>query len=269
MVVGIVAMAFAAIAPCEAGWTYLGSSVSGGLPDSDWNQDRGSNHWWYWEYNVTNGDRGGNYYGSWAKANFDSESQAYVYSWSWEATSVSTSPDSDHPQPCIFGTSAYLNMYPQDASAARVDFKVDASGYVEVEGRVVDSNIAPTDTLYCSSSSWAKAEGYQEGWGYASGSVSQNGTGSTNRNVGGDGIATQQTSPTPIHNAGYYHAKLNFKVYVDDDDYEYIYLEAPAWLGIWLQSYASIDSSLGYAGSSWGKSEVDFGGESSADVTLP
>jgi hypothetical protein len=265
MIVGVVAIAFAVVTPCNAGWSYLGSSVSSGLPDSDWDQGRGSNSWWYWDYDVTNIDRGGDYYGSWAHASFDTKAEAYVYSFTSESTSVSTYPIG-YPGPCVYGTSEYLNQPPYDPNAI-YEYYVSASGYVEVEGQVDDSNIAPTDTLYCSSSAYADAQGYEDGYGWASGSVSENSTGSADADVGG--IASWSSAPTITQTSGYYYAYLEFTVSVDDDGEEPIYLYAPAYLEVYVDAYASISSSLGYEGSADGKAWVGFGGECSVSVTLP
>lgn len=266
MVIGVVAMVLMPVTICRAGWTYLGSSVSGGLPDSDWDQGRGSNYWWYWEYDLSNIDRGGNYYGSWAEADFDTKAEAYVYSFTSESTSESTYPIG-YPQPCVFGTSEYLNQVPLDPDAT-YECYMDASGYVEVEGTVNDNNIGPSDTLYASSFAYAEAEGDQEGWAWASGSVSENSNGVADANVGG--VATIYNAPPPTQTAGYYYAKLEFTV----NHYEplgtaSIYLEAPAYLAVDVDAYASIESSLGYGGTADGKARVEFSGESWIEVTLP
>ena len=52
MVVWIAAMVLLPVVPCNATWTYLGSWLSGGAPDSDWDQERGDNYWWYWSYDA-------------------------------------------------------------------------------------------------------------------------------------------------------------------------------------------------------------------------
>jgi hypothetical protein len=97
--------------------------------------------------------------------------------------------------------------------------------------------------------------------------VSENSTGSAYTGVGG--IATESGSPSIIESPGSYYASLSFTVDAYDSGGAPIYYNSATFIGVYVDSSASISSSLGYTGMAYGYAEVGFGGSCVVDVELP
>jgi hypothetical protein len=266
-VVGIVAMVLMPFSPCRAGWTYLGSSVSSGLPPYDWEQERGSNYWWKWLYFTSGINRGADSGGSWAEGYMEAKAYAYAYSYTSEATSVSPYAEVGIS---AWGDSYYQDLPPYDEEDLEYDYSTSASGDITVWGYVDDSDLGAGDTLYSGSFADGYVQGDVYGMGYAGGYVEEYSTGSAYAGVDGAGATGEPETDT---GAGYYNATLSFSVSVSDSDSEEggqgNYFTSVGEISVYSGAEAEISSSLGYSGSAYGSAEIEFSGEASVVVYMP
>ncbi len=273
MVAAIAAMMLVPVVPCGGNWVYLGSDGSSGLPPSDSNETSGPGWLEGWSYTVSNIDRGGDSGGSWASADFISGEYASVSSNG--GSSASASPD--NPQPGVWGESYYADIPNPNYTAPglTLSWSLYASGTVSVWGSV-EGDLGSGDSGDASASASGSCGGYEWGSGQVGGSVSENSTGSAWAEV--YGYAEETSTPDITQSAGYFSARLSFRV----DGYDTAVVEADppnnpgpnqytaaAGISVGAEAYASISASAGHSGHVQAEANAEFGGGASVGVTMP